>query len=723
MVPGTHGSALFSRGDTQVLATATLGPTDLALVLRPAVTGGEPVTKSFFLHYDFPPYCTNETGRVGGVNRRMIGHGALAEKALLPVMPRPRGWPAAEAAVAAEGGVAPAPAQAEPPPLFPYSIRVTSEVSGSDGSSSMATVCGATLALLDAGVPLAAPVAGISIGAVTPHPDELAPGSRFVLLTDIFGLEDHSGDMDFKVAGTTAGVTAAQLDIKPAGLPLQVLEEALWRARDARLRVLRQMAALAPAPRAPLKPHTPCVEQLLVPAEYAGRIIGPGGSGLRRMQAVTGARVQLDRDDLPPPPPLSAAAGAAAGGGGGPDAAADSALLSQAAPGSLPHVTVSIYAPAAAMAAAKAMLLSALDEHQRLGGSPLSVVTSPDAPFYDVGSTVTLRVTKLFDFGAVLGVPINAPPAARPADADADPAGAAQPPQPQPQPPPNKRQFHEVGWLHVSELSPLRSVRASELLAEGDDVTAMVVDVDSRGRAKLSVRALLQPGENCTKYIVARSSRSPPPAAPSSAAPALAAVTEVAAPRLVAPAAAAAAAAGKHGAPAAAGAPPATAAATAAAAAAPPAAPPRNPSAAGGVGGGTDDDVDWLESAAEAVMAAAAAAARAGAPPPAPLPPVAAAATLGGGPRGAAALSSASASSAMAASPLRDGSVASLQLPPLAYLVPGAAQVHARWSAMEALLATGCVPDAREARRPLPASHRHWGAQHAGRVSSGAGRH
>lgn len=262
VLPAVHGSALFGRGVTQSLCTATLGPPQSAQKWR-AVAGSHTL-KNFFLHYDFPPYCINETGRVGGINRRMVGHGALAEKAVLPVVNETE----------------------------PYTIRVTSEVSGSDGSSSMASVCGASLALMDAGVGISQHVAGVSVGLVTP-PGGLQPGDQYVLLTDILGLEDFFGDMDFKVAGTADGITALQLDIKPAGLPLEVITTALRRASSARMHLLDAMRAVIAETREEPKASAPCMRTVEVPDDMTGKVIGSGGSVLRRIEAETEASVNL----------------------------------------------------------------------------------------------------------------------------------------------------------------------------------------------------------------------------------------------------------------------------------------------------------------------------------------------------------------------------------------------------------------------------------------------
>lgn len=664
VLPVVHGSAVFSRGNTQVLCTATLGPLDQAQQLRlpgggiyapssslpssasstsaaaaaPLAGSSNPTSsfssspsltspsaalaptpvppqmqlkrKAFFLHYDFPPYSTNEVGRVGGANRRMIGHGALAERAMLAVLPDEFD--------------------------FPYTVRVTSEVTGSDGSSSMATVCGASLALMDAGVPIKRPVAGISIGAyvpaekylktaqedqeqlamqrqqeaatasvvidavakevetpaaeapipapapvpttseetaptteptasendllsaavaaspaaspsassasapalapspapvpllvrlmeavisapttspsaaafeafvpssvsnkdkaratalaaieaaasssfsasssspssgfVMPKPSASLPAgsqdSTFFLLTDIFGLEDHSGDMDFKVAGTRYGVTGLQLDVKPQGLPLEVLEQALWRAKDARLRVLDVMHKAMPKARSEVKATAPKMEQLLVPQELIGRIIGPGGAIMRRIQETTGARLNIER-------PAGDGLGSGAGVGGAGGAVSTSS--------STPRV--SIYATADSLAAAKEMIHSALDEHRRMTGSPLAIVTSSKAPVMTVGSVVQGQVMKVLDFGAVVG--------SIPSSSSSSPSSSLTP-------------SHEIGWLHVSELTPNRNVRAPDLLKPGDLVTCQVVDVDVRGRGKLSIRTLLKEGERIGQYI------------------------------------------------------------------------------------------------------------------------------------------------------------------------------------------------------------------------------
>ncbi|POM68636.1 Polyribonucleotide nucleotidyltransferase [Phytophthora palmivora] len=277
VLPMAHGSSLFARGETQTLCSVTLGPLERGIRLRGALhearEQAEPDApsplKHAMLHYEFPPFCVNETGRVGGTNRRMIGHGALAEKAVLPILPSIS--------------------------EFPYTVRMTSEVVGSDGSSSMATVCGVSLALMDAGVPLRRGVAGIAIGLVTAGDPFAGQEKRieegdYQLVTDILGSEDHYGDMDFKVAGTTSGVTALQLDVKlPGGVPLSVLKEGLREAKHARLHILRRMSNELAEPRPTLKSSGSALPNVsiecVIPTNLIGALIGVGGSNIRDLES------------------------------------------------------------------------------------------------------------------------------------------------------------------------------------------------------------------------------------------------------------------------------------------------------------------------------------------------------------------------------------------------------------------------------------------------------
>jgi polyribonucleotide nucleotidyltransferase len=260
LLPRTHGSGLFSRGETQVLSVATLGtPREEQMLddLSPEET------KRYIHHYNFPPYSTGETRRIGGPRRREIGHGALAERALLPVIP--------------DNGE------------FPYTLRVVSEVVSSNGSTSMASVCGSTLALMDAGVPIKAPVAGIAMGLMMEN-------DRYRILTDIQGLEDHIGDMDFKVAGTRAGVTALQMDIKIAGLSYEILAEALEQARQARMQILDVIQATIPAPRAEMSPFAPRMTILHIDPDKLGAVIGSGGKTVRALQDECDVRIDIEDD-------------------------------------------------------------------------------------------------------------------------------------------------------------------------------------------------------------------------------------------------------------------------------------------------------------------------------------------------------------------------------------------------------------------------------------------
>jgi len=258
--PRAHGSAIFTRGETQVFSMATLG------TLREAqeIDTLNPVdTKRYIHHYNFPPFCTGEVKMLRGQSRREIGHGALAERALVAVIP--------------------------PEEEFPYTIRVVSEVMSSNGSSSMASVCGSTLALMDTGVPIKAPVAGVAMGLIKEE-------NRYAILTDIMGAEDHLGDMDFKVAGTSQGITALQMDIKIKGITPEIMSKALDQARQARLFILDRMLEVIRVPNAELKPHTPRISIVKVPVDKIGAIIGPGGKMIRAMQEETKTRIDIEDD-------------------------------------------------------------------------------------------------------------------------------------------------------------------------------------------------------------------------------------------------------------------------------------------------------------------------------------------------------------------------------------------------------------------------------------------
>jgi len=257
--PRAHGSGLFTRGETQVLTLATLGTPKEAQELD---TLSPTETKRYIHHYNFPPYSTGEVKRLG-TSRREIGHGALAERALVPVIP--------------------------PESEFPYTLRLVSEVLASNGSSSMASVCGSTLALMDTGVPIKAPVAGVAMGLVK-------EGDRYTILTDIQGAEDHLGDMDFKVAGTDKGITALQMDIKIKGLTAQIMSEALAQANEARKFILGKMLEVLPAPRPELKPHAPRITIVKIPIEKIGAVIGPGGKMIRALQEETGTKIDINDD-------------------------------------------------------------------------------------------------------------------------------------------------------------------------------------------------------------------------------------------------------------------------------------------------------------------------------------------------------------------------------------------------------------------------------------------
>ena len=266
LLPRTHGSALFARGETQALGIATLAPADEAQMID--CYGGGPDTRRFMLHYNFPPFSVGETGRFGGQNRREIGHGALAERSIEAVLPSEKD--------------------------FPYALRIVSEVMESNGSTSMASVCAGVLALMDAGVPLKAPVAGISVGLVTEFEGETL--KRYTTLTDIIGSEDHFGDMDFKLCGTSEGVTGFQLDLKLPGISHEIMFEAVAEAKRARGSILDVMNSVLASPRAELSQYAPRIETIRISPDKIGLIIGPGGKTIKGIVAETGAEINIEDD-------------------------------------------------------------------------------------------------------------------------------------------------------------------------------------------------------------------------------------------------------------------------------------------------------------------------------------------------------------------------------------------------------------------------------------------
>ncbi|KKU45201.1 MAG: Polyribonucleotide nucleotidyltransferase [Microgenomates group bacterium GW2011_GWB1_46_7] len=258
ILPRPHGSAMFKRGQTQVLSIATLGAPSLGQILE---TMEDEKVKHYIHHYAMPPYASGETGRFGAPGRREIGHGALAERAIVPMLPSELD--------------------------FPYTIQVVSEVMSSNGSTSQASVCGSCMALMAAGVPLKKPVAGIAMGLMT-------DGKKSVVLTDIAGIEDHVGDMDFKVAGTRDGITALQMDIKVSGISFEVLTQALAQAKDARMEIMKVMLKAIPEPRKELSKYAPKIVQFEIPNDKIGEVIGPGGKHIKQIMADCGVQVDID---------------------------------------------------------------------------------------------------------------------------------------------------------------------------------------------------------------------------------------------------------------------------------------------------------------------------------------------------------------------------------------------------------------------------------------------
>ena len=261
LLPRTHGSGLFTRGQTQVLSIATLGSVGEEQILDGL---GLEETKRFIHHYNMPPFSVGEVRRLGSPGRREIGHGALAERAVAAIIP--------------------------PVEEFPYTIRLVSEVLSSNGSTSMGSVCGSVLALMDAGVPIKAPVAGVAMGLMT------GENGQYAILTDIQGIEDHLGDMDFKVAGSATGVTALQMDVKVKGLSYEIMEKALAQAREGRLFILERMLEAIGAPRSELSPHAPRIYKSKIPVDKIGALIGPGGKTIRGIQEEHGVKIDVQED-------------------------------------------------------------------------------------------------------------------------------------------------------------------------------------------------------------------------------------------------------------------------------------------------------------------------------------------------------------------------------------------------------------------------------------------
>jgi polyribonucleotide nucleotidyltransferase len=262
-LPATHGSALFTRGETQSLTTVTLGTKLDEKIIDEVLNQG---TEKFTLHYNFPPFSTGEARPARGVSRREIGHGNLAHRALKNMMP--------------------------PDEENPYAVRVVSDILESNGSSSMATVCAGTLALMDAGIQIRKPVSGIAMGLITDKDTK-----KYAILSDILGDEDHLGDMDFKVAGTRDGITATQMDIKVEGLSFEIMAQALEQAKKGRMNILKIMTDLISEPRPELKPHAPRIEMLSIPKDMIGALIGPGGKVIQEIQRVTGATIIVEEID------------------------------------------------------------------------------------------------------------------------------------------------------------------------------------------------------------------------------------------------------------------------------------------------------------------------------------------------------------------------------------------------------------------------------------------
>jgi polyribonucleotide nucleotidyltransferase len=363
LLPRAHGSALFTRGETQALVAVTLGTTDDEQRIDSIDVAGE-TTKSFMLHYNFPPYSTGEVKPIRGTSRREVGHGALAERALQPLLPHYES--------------------------FPYTLRVVSEILESNGSSSMATVCGGSLALMDAGVPMKAPCAGVAMGLVK-------EGKKVAVLTDILGSEDALGDMDFKVAGTAQGITSIQMDIKIQGLDLKIMAEALEKARKGRLHILGEMARVLEAPRAELSRYAPRIITMQIKPDKIGDVIGPKGKIIRGIQEATGAKISIE----------------------------DTGVITIAAVGG--------------------------DAGEKAREMIAAIVTEPE-----VGRVYEGPVKSTTAFGAFVEILPGV-----------------------------------EGLLHISELQHGRVEKTEDVVKKGDIVKVKLLEVDERGRMKLSRKALI----------------------------------------------------------------------------------------------------------------------------------------------------------------------------------------------------------------------------------------
>ncbi len=356
----THGSALFTRGETQALVVSTLGTGQDEQ--RIDAIDGE-YTENFMLHYNFPPYSVGEVGRIGSTSRREIGHGKLAWRAIHPMLPSKE--------------------------KFPYTYRVVSEITESNGSSSMATVCGTSMSLMDAGVPLERPVAGIAMGLIKEN-------DKYVILSDILGDEDHLGDMDFKVAGTSEGITSLQMDIKITSITAEIMEEALAQAKDGRFHILGEMAKAIDKPNQSISQYAPTITNLQINKDKIREVIGKGGAVIREISETTGAKIEIN----------------------------DEGLVS----------------------------IAAVD--QKSGNDALEwikgIVEEPE-----IGKIYDGKVIKIMDFGAFVNF-----------------MGSTD------------------GLVHISQLKNERVEKVEDVISEGDIVKVKVLDIDSRGKIKLSMKAV-----------------------------------------------------------------------------------------------------------------------------------------------------------------------------------------------------------------------------------------
>ncbi len=456
ILPRAHGSALFTRGETQALASATLGTGDDEQMID-GLDGRR--RERFMLHYNFPPFSVGETGRTGFTSRRETGHGKLAWRALHPTLP--------------------------PHSEFPYTLRCVAEITESNGSSSMASVCGCSLALMDAGVPLSSPCAGIAMGLIL-------EGENHAILSDILGDEDHLGDMDFKVAGTAKGVTALQMDIKVSGITRAIMDAALKQAQAGRQHILTKMAEALARPREEVGQYAPRIETMQIPVDKIGAVIGPGGKVIREIVETSGAKVEVEDGGI-----VKIAAS---------DPAAIASAREQIESLAAEPETGKIYEGKVVRIMDFGAFVNYCGKHDGL--VHISQIADERinnvADVLKIGDTVKVKLVEIDDRGRAR---LSMREAAQPSNGQPKPSSSAPPPSHQPKPEVGKIYEGKVvrimdfgafvnycgkqdGLVHISQIADERISSVGDVLRVGDTVKVKLVEIDDRGRSRLSMRGL-----------------------------------------------------------------------------------------------------------------------------------------------------------------------------------------------------------------------------------------